>query len=196
MKLLVATIAAVTAVTIGCAGQGVSTSPVASSSPIGASTGRTPGPGDATWSFTIEEIGVGSIGYVTLKNFSDLASSPDALFLCDADRCVDLPDVNVAPGDVIRIATGDGAGLENVVKTGAPLDLPSADGEIALYVSKDVRDPTAMRYYVQWGSTPHALTDVAVAAHLSGTTTYAPSGPSATRLWRKPEGVWVWDAGG
>ena len=171
-------------------------SPSATSPAPAGSPELTPGSGDVSAYFLIEEVGLGATGYVSLRNFTDVPASLDTVLLCQASGCVDLPDVDVEPNEVVRIALGDGAGLENVVMTGATLDLPPADGEVAVYGSTDVRDPAAMRYYVQWGSTPHELTDIAVEAHLSGTTTYAPSGPSATRLWKTEGGVWVWDAGG
>jgi len=158
------------------------------------SPGPTPPPGDVSYYFLIEEIGLGPRGYVSLRNFTDVAASLDSVFLCQPDGCVDLPDVTVEPNEIVRVALADEAGLENVVMTGASLDLPPADGEVAIYSRDDVRDPAAMRYYVQWGSTPHELTNIAVEAKLSGTTTYAPSGPTGTRLWKTAGGVWVWDS--
>jgi hypothetical protein len=154
----------------------------------------TPGEGDVSSYFSIEEVGLGENGYITLRNYTDVSASLDKVFLCQAQACVDLPDVVIGPGEIARVAVGDGAGLEDVVVKNAALQLTPADGEVAVYRGDDRRDPGSMRYYVQWGSTPHELTDVAITAGLSGSTTFAPSGPNATRLWKTEGGQWVWDA--
>ena len=183
---------------LACAVLAVACSPIAKTSP-GASTPvaspiSSSDASDVSFYFLIDEVGLGPQGYITLRNFTDVAASLDAVFLCQATGCVDLPDVTVVPNETVRIAVGDGAGLENVVMTRASLDLPPTDGEVAVYGSEDINDPAEMRYYVQWGSTPHELTDIAVEAELSGTSTYAPSGPTATRLWKNEGGVWEWDS--
>jgi hypothetical protein len=149
---------------------------------------------DVTNYFSIEEVGLGPNGYVTLLNYTDVPASLDTLLLCQPAGCVDLPDVVVEPGEVARIAVGDGEGLEKVVMTGARLALTPADGEIAIYHADDLRNPDEVRHYIQWGSTPHELTMVAVAAGLWREDGFAPSGPSATRLWKRDGGWWVWDS--
>ena len=180
---------AIVLVVAGCGG-GASTSPGQS-----ISGGRTPGPQDATWNFAIEEVGLGHRGYVTLHNFTDVASSLDALFLCQADGCVDLPDEVIEPGGFARIALASGEGLQDVVLTDADLALTPADGEFGLYVSEEVRNASDLRAYLQWGSTPHELTEVAVKVGLWQITGYAPSAPHATRLFKTDVGLWVWDPG-
>ncbi len=149
---------------------------------------------DVSRFFAIEEVGLGPNGYVTLLNYTDQPASIDTMYLCQAAGCVDLPDVVVAPGEVARIAVGDGAGLEKVAMTGARLDLPPSDGEVAVFASADVRDPKDVRAYLQWGLTPHELTKVAVEAGLWREEGYAPSGPNATRLWKTDANLWVWDS--
>lgn len=166
----------------------------------GCSTAASPAPdptagaGDSTWYLVIEEVGLGPSGYVTLRNYTDVPASLDDVSLCQAETCVDLPDAIVGPNEVARVAVGDGAGLEDVVLRKAGLELPPADGEVAVFRGDDMHDPKAMRYYMQWGSTPHDLTDVAIQAGMADSTTFAPSGPSATRLWKTAGGQWVWDA--
>ena len=150
---------------------------------------------DVSRYFSIEEIGLGPNGYVTLLNYTDASASLDTLYLCHASRCADLPDVVVGPGEIARIAVGDGAGLEKVAMMGAGLDLPPLDGEIAVYASKDVRNSNDVRAYLEWGSTPHELTTVAIEAGLWLEGSYAPSGPNATRLWKTDGNLWVWDPG-
>jgi hypothetical protein len=188
VALLISTLLAVVACT---AATGPTDQPTSSGE-----TGRpTSGPEDVSRFFTIVEVGVGSQAYVTLVNYTDGPATLDALFLCQAKGCVNLPDVVVEPDGVARIAVGDGAGLENVVMTGANLDLPPSDGEIAIYASEDLGQAENIRAYLQWGSTPHELTRVAVETGIWLETAYAPTGPGATRLWKTNDGLWVWDPG-
>jgi hypothetical protein len=165
----------------------------------GASQPGSPAPssdaGDVARYFSIDEVGLGPDGYVTLLNYTEVAASLDRVFLCQDDHCVDLPDVVVDAGHEARIAVGSGEGLEDVAMTNADLDLPPADGEVAVFSSETLTDAGAMRAYLQWGSTPHTLTGVAVEAGLWIATAYAPTGPNATRLWKTDANLWVWDPG-
>jgi hypothetical protein len=176
---------------VACGGQASDASAApTSSTPVPSSDAA-----DASRLFAIDEIGLGSDGYVTLLNYTDVPASLDPAFLCQATGCVDLSDDTVEPGEVARIAVGDGSGLEAVVLRGAALELPPLDGEVGLYGSDDINDPQALRSYLQWGSTPHQLTQVAVTAGLWQETGYAPTGPNATRLWKTDQNLWVWDPG-
>jgi hypothetical protein len=145
--------------------------------------------------FSIVEIGLGPDGYVTLINYTEVAASLDGVFVCQADGCVDLPDTVVEPGQLARIAVGDGEGLANVVARDADLDLSPADGEVGVFRSRDVTDSDGIRSYLQWGSTPHEMTDTAVEAGLWLPTAYAPTAAHATRLWKTEANLWVWDPG-
>ena len=52
-----------------------------------------------------------------------------------------------------------------------------------------------MLIYLQWGSTPHQLTDLAIKAGLWVEHAWAPSGPSAIRIFVDPNtGLWLWDS--
>jgi len=145
--------------------------------------------------FSIVEVGLGPDGYVTLINYTESPASLGDVFLCQADGCVDLPDTVVEPGQLARIAVGDGEGLGNVVVRNAELDLAPADGEIGVFRSEDITDSAGIRSYLQWGSTPHEMTDTAVEAGLWIATAYAPTAAHATRLWKTEANLWVWDPG-
>ena len=181
-------------VAVACTTTDASPSPEETPSSQAESSAPSSGAGDVSWFFSIEEIGLGPEGYVTLHNFTGASANLDSLFLCQSNGCADLPDVVVQPGESARIAVGDGTGLENVVMTNAKLDLAPADGEVAVYHSEDPSDPTQLRAYLQWGSTPHELTKVAVEAGLWRESGYAPSGPNGTRLWKTDANLWVWDS--
>jgi hypothetical protein len=150
--------------------------------------------GDVTRFFAISEIGLGSSGWVTLHNFASQPANLRSGYLCQGSGCVQLPDVVVGPGEDARIAVGDGSGLKAVAMTGARLTLTPANGEVALFASSDRTDSGAIRAYLEWGSSPHDLTKIAIDAGLWRSGTYAPSGTSAVRLWKNDQNLWVWDA--
>jgi len=145
--------------------------------------------------FAINEIGLGPEGFIALTNFIDVPVSMRGLYLCQAGDCFALPDRSVAAGETVRVAAGNGGNLENVVAREATFgELRRPDGEIAIFTSPNTSDPEAMLVYLQWGSTPHELTALAVENGLWFETAYAPSGENATRLWRIEEsGLWVWE---
>lgn len=152
-------------------------------------------PEGASSFFAINEIGLGPDGYVSLTNFTDVPVRLAGLFLCQRPNYFELPDVAVEPGQTVRVAVGDGDGLENVVATNATLgDLNPEDGEIALYTSQDFDDPAAMIVYLEWGSTPHGRSSVAVEAGLWLEGSFAPTSATATRMFRVEEsGLWLFE---
>ncbi|OGO28381.1 MAG: hypothetical protein A2136_08055 [Chloroflexi bacterium RBG_16_54_11] len=140
-------------------------------------------------------MGLGQNGYVALTNCTDVPATLLGLYLCQGAVCFELPDVVVAAGATVRIATGDGAGLEHVVATHATLgELRPADGEIALAASAQPDDPQSLFLYFQWGSTPHELTRNAVKAGLWVQGGYGPSSQNATRLFKDEKtGLWLFE---
>lgn len=180
-------------ITVSCSGNIPGTDATATPAlPQAASTRVSSGMGSF---FSIDEVGLGSNGYVTLTNFTDQPANLGGLFLCQGSQCFGLPDVVVDAGKTVRIAAGDGAGYEGVVATRATLgELRPADGEIALLASQELDDPQAMLAYFQWGSTPHKLTQIAIEAGLWLQGGYGPSSQTATRLFRnKDSGLWLFD---
>lgn len=145
--------------------------------------------------FAINEVGLGPNGYVGLTNFTDVLVSTDGLILCQGSDCFELPDSEVKVGETVLVAVGDGSGLEGVIAKNATIgELRASDGELALFSSNNYDDPKAILVYLQWGSTPHELTPVAVEAGLWFETSYAPSSDKATRLYRVPEsGLWLFE---
>lgn len=143
--------------------------------------------------FTIKEVGLGPNGYVSLTNFTDVPASLAGLYLCQASDCFELPEVVVGAGETVRVASGDGSGIEAVVATEATFgELRPTDGEIALYSSRTLDDPQEMVIYFQWGSTPHDLTQTAIDAGLWVQGGYGPSSQNATRLFKVEEsGLWL-----
>jgi len=167
---------------------------VTTAAAVTASTARSQ-PDGASSFFAINEIGLGADGYISLTNFTEVPVTLDGLFLCQRPNYVALPDVTVEPGQTVRVAVGDGDSIENVVVTNADLgDLKPEDGEIALYTSQDFDDPAAMIVYLEWGSTPHGRSSVAVDAGLWLEGSFAPTSATATRLFRvEDSGLWLFE---
>jgi len=144
--------------------------------------------------FALNEIGLGSEGYVALTNFTDQPAGLGGLLLCQGTQCFALPDVTVDPGATARVAAGTGAGLAGAVAANAAFgELRPSDGEIALYASKNMQDPKALLAYLEWGATPHTNTDTAIKAGLWIKGSFAPSANNATRLFRQEGGLWLFD---
>ena len=145
--------------------------------------------------FAINEIGLGPEGYVSLTNFTNVPVSTQGLYLCQGKECFALPETVIEAGATGKVAVGDGQGLEGVIASKATIgELKPADGEVALFASDKFDDPKALLVYLQWGSTPHTLTKLAVDAGLWMETAYAPTLKDATRLFRvKESGQWTFD---
>ncbi|NND74328.1 MAG: hypothetical protein HKN44_04925 [Ilumatobacter sp.] len=93
-------------------------------------------------------------GTFTISNHGD-----DVVQLGDIWAC-NFPDCqNLLPGTV---AGGQSEMLNN------PIEVRAEDGELALYRSDQFSDPDAMLSYVEWGSSGHSRSSVAVAAGLWG----------------------------
>lgn len=146
--------------------------------------------------FTFDEVGLGPDGYATLTNFTGGPQSLAGYYLCQEGKCFALPAVDVGGKKSVGVAVGDGDGIEDVIATDATIGkLRSSDGELALYASDDFDDPNAMQAYVEWGSTPHERTPLAIKAGLWLKGSYAPTAPNAVRLYRSRGGLWLFETG-
>lgn len=155
-------------------------------------------PGPEYWGafFEIVVISFEEEPYIELYNFTDSSSTVGGMVLSQPPSSFVLPDVEVAPGETVKVALGSGSGLEGLVIQDAELgELRPEDGEIAIFSSDDLDDPDAMLIYLQWGKTPHDLTDMAIGAGRWVEHAWAPSGPSAIRIFVDQDtGLWLWDS--
>jgi hypothetical protein len=148
---------------------------------------------DNGFQFEINEVGLGDDGYVQLRNYTDTEASLAGLFLCQPPKCVELPDVKIGKESNAIVALGDGGDRDGVVVKDAELTLSNSDGELALFAGNDVSNSGQIRSYLQWGSSPHEGTGVAIEAGLWIEGSYAPTSPSAKRLYRNADGLWLFD---
>lgn len=188
--LMMAMFAAVSA----CLGSGGVETTAVAGPPVTTSSGVQRQPEGASSFFSIEEIGIDPDGWVALKNFTDVTVTLDGLFLCQDGECLALPDENVGAGETAYIVTGQAPDVDGVVVAGASIGtLAPADGEVALFVTQPGSTDSLIAF-LEWGSTPHSYTEMAISRGLWLEDSYAPAGENAVRLYRNPEsGLWLWD---
>lgn len=78
-----------------------------------------------------------------------------------------IGDVIVECGNGLNMAPGDIIGLN--------ISLDNSDGELGIYTTNEFTNPDAMIHYVEWGSTGHVRSSVAVAAGLWTTGDFVPA---------------------
>lgn len=146
--------------------------------------------------FEIEEVRFGDEEAVVLRNVTGIEASTDRLHLCHGDECSALPDTVVPAGEQVVVTSADPGEADGVVVGGVDLGgLEPVDGEVAVYVS-DPDDPELMINYLEWGSTPHSRAGDAIDRGLWLEGSFAPSGETATRLYKDADsGLWLWESG-
>lgn len=122
--------------------------------------------------FAITQVVFGEGGYVVITNVGGSAGSIGGYALCQRPSYLNLPDVELLPFESVWVAAGDGSLLtatpakEVIPANGALGSFDRADGEVALYSTPDFASADAIRSYVEWGSSGHGRSSVAVEAGL------------------------------
>ncbi|MFP5331357.1 MAG: hypothetical protein ACLGHX_03195 [Acidimicrobiia bacterium] len=144
--------------------------------------------------FVIDEIGVGPDQYVVVRNITDVSLSLAGFILCQEGDCVDAPAEAVSGGEsVVLFGSGSPSDERDSYEIPGLPTLRPDDGELALF-SNESADGANIHFYVEWGSTPHQTSGLAVDAGFWIEGSYAPTGANAVRLWRHPDtGLWLWD---
>ena len=95
-----------------------------------------------------------------IKNVSNDTIDVTDYWICEGPGMYNrIGDVIIECGSFDYVmAPGDVKGLN--------ISVDNVDGELAIYTDDDFTDPDDMIHYVEWGSTGHARSDVAVAAGL------------------------------
>ena len=95
---------------------------------------------------------------VEITNTGDASLDISDYWLCDFPAYTQLGNLTIVCGDDLVLEPGE------IVTVNAGFDLSSADGEMGLYTSNSFGSSAAMIDYVEWGSTGHTRSSVAVAA--------------------------------
>lgn len=120
--------------------------------------------------FEIRAVVFGDDGYVVVENSGGTPASIGGYAICQRPNYFNLPDITLEPQETIWIAVGDGATLtatpaKEVIPAGGSLgSFDRDDGEMALYSTPAFASPEAIVSYVEWGSSGHGRSEVAVAA--------------------------------
>ena len=122
------------------------------------------GSGEAT--FVISEVVFGGEGYVAVTNVGGESADLEGWQLCQRPSYFGIPSVEVAPGETVFFTAGEGAGLSGTTVRGGPRfgRLSDSSGEMGLYRDSSFGSAGSIASYVEWGSSGHGRSSVAVEA--------------------------------
>lgn len=121
--------------------------------------------GNAT--FIIGSVVFGNEGTIEVGNLGPDAGDLTGFWIAIHPSYLELPSTILAPGKALIVSFAEDADPDLVIPAAGLLPtLKSSSGEIGLYSGGDFGDPGAMVDYVEWGSTGHTRSNVAIAARL------------------------------
>ena len=117
--------------------------------------------------FVIGSVVFGAEGTIEVGNLGPDAGDLTGFWIAIHPYYLELPSAILAPGKALIVSLAEGADPDLVIPAAGLLPpLKSGSGEIGLYSSGDFGDPTVIIDYVEWGSTGHVRSAVAIAAGL------------------------------
>jgi hypothetical protein len=157
------------------------TSTAAGETTVAETTTSTVVTGNAT--FIIGSVIFGDQGTIEGGNLGPDAGDLTGYWIAIDPFYLELPSTVLAPGTALIVSVAEDADPTLVVSAAGLLPvLKSGSGEIGLYRSGAFGNPEAMVDYIQWGTTPHTRTAVAVAASLWQEDETIPTDGSTTGL--------------
>lgn len=137
--------------------------------------------------FAIMEVFFGANPYLTIANIGLGSGNLGSFWLCQRPSYYEIPPVRLEPGEVVAIALGgavpDLIGIAAVFDAGRDLGrVVRADGELGLYRAPTFGDKDAIVDYVEWGSSGHGRSAVAVAAGIWVEDGFVPVPPEAQSI--------------
>ncbi len=119
--------------------------------------------------FVLTSISFGDGGMVVITNIGDSPGNLGGHFLCQRPSYFGIPDVEVPAGGLVAISTGGSVflpppGAITIDEIAAIGTLDPGDGEVGLYTSALFGSATDIISYVEWGSSGHGRSSVAVEA--------------------------------
>jgi len=139
----------------------------ATTTTAGATTGTTTGGGSiAEATFVISRVVFGDEAYVSITNIGSESGNLEGWQLCQRPAYFRIGSVEVAPGETVHFTDGSVDGLTGQVidANGRFGKLSASSGEIGLYVDNSFGSASSIRSYVEWGSSDHGRSSVAVEA--------------------------------
>lgn len=116
----------------------------------------------------------GSANRVEIKNLGQNPVNVSSYFLCTWPQYNTLGSLTLESGNLLL-----GAG-ELLVVTGHPFN--ENDGELGLYLNASFGSSSSIIDYVEWGSTGHTRSSVAVSANIWTSTDFVAAPPAGTSL--------------
>ena len=117
--------------------------------------------------FVIGSVVFGEGGTIEVGNLGPDAGDLTGFWIAIHPYYLEIPSVVIAPGRAIIVSIAEDADPELVIPAAGLLPaLKSGSGEIGLYSSGGFGDPDAIIDYVEWGSTGHTRSSVAIQAGL------------------------------
>jgi hypothetical protein len=117
--------------------------------------------------FVIGSVVFGEGGTIEVGNLGPDAGDLSGFWIAIHPYYMEIPSTIIAPGKAIIVSIEEEADPELVITAAGLLPvLTSASGEIGLYSSGGFGDPDAIVDYVEWGSTGHVRSNVAIEAGL------------------------------
>ncbi len=116
--------------------------------------------------FVVSEVVFGADGYVAVTNIGSGPGSLDRHQICQRPSYFAIDDVTVTAGETVYFAAGSSTGLDGqVFEAGSGFGrLTASSGEIGLYSSRSFDSSDDIVSYVEWGSSGHGRSSVAVEA--------------------------------
>lgn len=162
-----------------------------------------PGPGV----LALTRVVFGPVVYVTVTNIGNAPTELGQHWLCQRPAYVQLPAFEMQPGDTVAIGLGTDAPPDlveyaAVFEMGAALGtISKADGEMGLYLEPSFDSPSSMVDYVEWGTSGHGRSGVAVLAGIWIEGEFVEIPPEATSISSSGAGGpgaadWFPDVGG
>lgn len=118
--------------------------------------------------FTITSVTIDASGQgVLIQNVGSATGNLSGFALCQAPSYHTFGDIELAPGEFIAVSLGGGfsppSGAKEIITAGVG-QISAEDGELGLYSSSDFGNSSAIVGYVEWGSSGHRRSSVAVGA--------------------------------
>ncbi|MFQ5523219.1 MAG: hypothetical protein ACE5F5_06530 [Acidimicrobiia bacterium] len=177
-------VVAASLVIAACGGVATTTTPAATSPPTTQATATTEAPETTTTTagtttteaaeapgpqLVLSSLNLGDNGMIVVTNVGTEAGSLSGYFLCQRPNYFALPEVTLEPGQSFAISTGGSVFLpppgaitsDELATVGT---LSPTGGEMGLYSSSDFNSPSAIVSYLEWGSSGHGRSSVAVEA--------------------------------
>jgi hypothetical protein len=117
--------------------------------------------------FVIGSVTFGEQGTIEIGNLGPDTGDLTGFWIAIHPFYLEIPSTIIAPGKAIVVSVAPGADPDLVIPAAGLLPvMKSGSGEIGLYASGGFGDPDAIVDYVEWGSTGHVRSDVAIEAGL------------------------------